>query len=84
MVYEYEKVFMTALHTKLKSKIRAGIDIRIYDDIIYVNIIRDGNVDYTYEIRNFSDKFLHDYTTDHAVCEVVSAYKKYLVVTHFY
>lgn len=81
--HEYAYIFMTLLHRKLKEKIKAGIHIGTYGDCIIVQIVLNGMVDYEYKIRDFSTKLLHDYTTDYAVYEIVTAYKKYILAKHF-
>lgn len=84
MLREYEYVFMTILHQKLKDRIKAGIHVGIHSDNIKVEIVLDGAVDFTYTIYDFSNKLLHDYTTEYAVYEIVAAYKKYVLAKHFY
>lgn len=81
---EYGIVFGKALHAKLKEKIKAGICVRVNsDDDLVVEIIRDGRIDYTYIIDNFSVKFLHGYSTDVAAYEIVSAYRKCILNRYF-
>lgn len=84
MLREYERDFMKILHQQLKEKIKAGIDVKIYDDVIKVKLYRNHELDFEYEIRDFSNKFLHGYSTRQAVDEIIRTYKKYIVATHFY
>ena len=75
---------MTILHQQLKERIKAGIDVKIYDDVIKVKLYRNHELDFEYEIRDFSDRFLNGYTTKQAVEEIIRVYKKYIVASHFY
>lgn len=84
MVQEHERIFMETLHRKLKEKVRAGVCVKIYDDTIKVQLIRDGEVVFDYNIYDFSDKFMHDYTTDMAVTAVINTYKTTILKQHFY
>ena len=84
MLHEYERDFMTILHQQLKEKIKAGIDVKIYDDVIKVKLYRNHELDFEYEIRDFSDKFLRGYTVNQAVEEVIRIYRRCIVTRYFY
>lgn len=76
---DYENLFSTALHQKLKEKIIGKIFIKVNrQDQLYISITRHDGIDYELYIENFSNKFLNGWTTDYAAYEVFEDYKKYI------
>lgn len=82
---EYKYDFAKLLHKKLKEKIRAGIEVRFVNgEELSVKIIRDREIDYSWTINEFSDKFFNGLDTDIIVYEIVAGYKKRVFAKHFY
>jgi hypothetical protein len=80
---EYEYLFSTALHHKLKEKIVGRIFTSIKNDKLQIDIQSYGGIDFRYEIDNFADRILNGWTTDYAVYEVEKAFKKHLNRLYF-
>ena len=81
---DYEYLFSTALHTKLKERIQGGIFVKVnWDDILVVKIKRqDGNT-FEYRFEDFSKKVLNGFTTDYAAYEVESEYQRFVLKQFF-
>lgn len=81
----YRQVFVTALHEKLKAKIKGGILVKVdRNDVLIVEIFRDHELDYQYTLDNFSTRFLYGLNSEYIAYEVVTGYKKRVLAKHFY
>lgn len=82
---DYEYIFSTSLHGKLKEKIYGRIFVKVtYDDKLFINIIREReDINFTMYINDFSAKILNGYTSEYAVYEVLKAYKKFILKKYF-
>lgn len=82
---EYEYLFVTNLHIKLKHVIDAAIFVKVtHDDQLYVEIKRFDLVFRGYICNDFSERIRNGYTTDYAVYEIVKEYKEFIHKIFFY
>lgn len=76
---DYEYLFATTLHAKLKEKIIGKIYVAVTrENALLVKIESFGNLTYSTTINNFSDKILNGYSTDYAAYEIVNQYRKFV------
>ena len=76
---DYERLFATALHAKLKKKIVWKIYVEVTrENVLLVKIESFGGLSYCTTIDNFSDKILNGFSTDYAAYEIVEQYKKFI------
>ncbi len=82
---DYGYVFSKTLHQKLKEKIYAGVHVKSTDDDkLEIIIARDSEgLLFKMEVDNFSDRLLHGYSTDYAVYEVLTRYRKFILNRYF-
>lgn len=81
---DYEYLFSTALHTKLKERIQGGIFVKFtWDDILIVKIKRQDGNNFEYRFENFSKRILNGFTTDYAAYEVESEYRRFVLKQFF-
>lgn len=82
----YEYVFATNLHEKLKGQIRGRIFVKVVsDDRLYVSIQRDvADKVFNLYINNFSDRILNGWSTDYAAYEIRQDYRKFIMKKYFY
>lgn len=79
MMADYEYLFVTALHAKLKEKIIGKIYVAVTrENALLVKIESFGGLSYSIAIDNFSDKILNGYSTDYAAYEIVNQYRKFI------
>lgn len=82
---EYEYLFSTNLHAKLKEKIVGKIFVKVtYNDELLIKINSYGNLECTIHIGNFSERILNGWSTDYAVYEVIKQYREFLNKKFFY
>lgn len=81
---DYDYVFTTMLHEKLKEKVIASVFCRVMPgDELYVKIESSGDLIFTITFENFSNKLLKGWTTDHAVYEIMKKYKSFILGRFF-
>lgn len=81
---DYEYLFSTNLHAKLKERIQGGIYVKVNDnDSLVVKIMRQDGNNFDVSFTDFSNKFLNGFTTDYAAYEVVKQYKKFVMKQFF-
>lgn len=81
---DYEYLFSTALHTKLKKRIQGVIFVKVTcDDILIVKIKRQDGNNFEYRFENFSKRILNGFTTDYAAYEVESEYRRFVLKQFF-
>lgn len=79
MMAEYEFIFGSTLRNKVAEKIVGGVKTWVTNDELHVSIrVEECCIKFEYVISNFSDKILHNFTTDYAAYEVINAYKAYI------
>lgn len=77
---DYEYLFSTALHEKLKEKIVGKIFTKITrNDEILVTVDTYEGLSFKMFIGNFSEKMLHGYSSDYAAYEVLKQYKAFVL-----
>ena len=67
---DYEYIFSTLLHKKLKEKIVGHIYVAVRNDILITEIKIDIS------INDFANKLVNGYSTDYAAYEIAKEYKK--------
>lgn len=81
---EYEYLFCTNLHSKLKEKIRGGIFIKVNEkDSLIVKIERKDGNNFDISFTDFSNRLTHGFSTDYAAYEVQKKYR-YFVMKQFF
>lgn len=76
---EYEQNFTMNIQQKLKTKIKGRIYVEVnWHDEIYVSIINTDNIKWEHRIVNFSERFLHGWSSEYAAYEIMSEYKKFV------
>lgn len=81
---DYEYLFSTMLHEKLKEKIQGGIFVKVNEnDSLIVKIERrDGN-NFNMSFTDFSNRFLNGLTTDYVAYEVTKKYRSFIMKQFF-
>ena len=82
MLKDYEWEFCTALHKKLKEKIKGRIFTTVKEDKLMVEVTM-GKVEYKIVFDNFTQRLNEGYTTDDVVRSVLSAYRNYIDGLYF-
>lgn len=82
---EYGYIFSTALHERLKKKVRAGVFVRSTDDDNCEIVIARKNEGFEFKmvIPDFSTKILNGYSTEYAAYEVLEKYRKFISNRYF-
>ena len=81
---DYECLFVTTLHGKLKEKINAAIYVAVKDDTLVIDIKKDGIIYTGRIVDNFSERIMHGYSTDYAMYEVIKDYRAFINKIFFY
>lgn len=81
---DYEYLFSVALHTKLKSKIKGKVWVKVFKNTLVVRINHMDDVNYEYILNNFSDRVLNGLGSDYIVYEVLQDYKQFVMSQYFY
>lgn len=83
-VYEIYRLSCIAIHGKLKEKINASINVRVYDDKLTV-VIRHGNDEpFLYEKSDWLDYCIAGKSKDSVIEEIYKTYRKYVLNRYFY
>ena len=81
---DYEYLFSTNLHAKLKERIQGGIYVKVNDnDSLVVKIMRNDGNNFDVSFTDFSNKFLNGFTTDYAAYEVQRKYRDFVMKQFF-
>ena len=81
---EYELLFSTTLHQKLKEKVIGTVYVKVNSmDRLYIYIRGNGDMEFKTYIDNFSDRIRNGWTTDYAVYEVLREYKNFIRNLYF-
>lgn len=73
---DYEYIFSTLLHKKLKEKIVGHIYVAVRNDILITEIDTIGGIKIDISINDFANKLVNGYSTDYAAYEIAKEYKK--------
>ena len=68
---DYEYLFSTNLHAKLKERIQGGIFVKV----------NENNFDMSF--TDFSNRMLNGFSTDYAAYEVTKKYQKFVMKQFF-
>lgn len=82
---DYEYLFSTSLHQKLKSKIVGKIHCKVDSELDYlvVDIQSFGGITYRHVIVNFSYRLVNGLSTEQAAYEIVGQYKRAVIDRYF-
>lgn len=81
---DYEYLFTTTLHQKLREKIVGKIFVKVTrNDELFAKIESYGGLEYRFYRSNFSESLLNGYTTDFAAYEVVTEFKRFIMNKYF-
>ncbi len=81
---DYEKIFTSNLHSKLKKKINGSVYCEVNQrNELYVRIRSSGDVFFEKRLDNFSDRLVSGYSTEYAMYDVISEYKKCVISKYF-
>lgn len=84
MIDEASYVFRRNLYEKLKSKIFGKIFCRVVnEDELFIHISRNDGTNFRMFIPNLSSRIWSGYSTDDAMYEVLTEYKKHVMRQHF-
>ena len=68
---DYEYLFSTNLHAKLKERIQGGIFVKVNEnDSLIVKIERKDGNNFDISFTDFSNRLIHGFSTDYAAYEV--------------
>lgn len=81
---DYEEIFATSLHTKLKEKIKGKIYCRIRNDQLYVSIENVNIKKFEVTVDNFATKLIYGFSVVDVANEVISKYTRYVHKYYFY
>lgn len=73
---DYEYIFSTLLHKKLKEKIVGHIYVAVRNDILITEIDTIGGIKIDISINDFANKLVNGYSTDYVAYEIAKEYKK--------
>lgn len=81
---EYEYLFCTNLHSKLREKIRGGIFIKVNEkDSLIVKIERKDGNNFDISFTDFSNRLIYGFSTDYAAYEVQKKISRFCYETIF-
>ena len=82
MLKDYEYAFCTALHKKLKEKIKGKIHTTVKNDQLLVKVTM-GKVEFQIGFDNFKRRLSEGFTTDIVMVDVIETYKTYINNLYF-
>lgn len=80
---DFEYLFSTELHRKLKEKIIGGIWVKVYHNELHVKITGHDGIEYEFVRENFNKRILNGYSSDYVVYEIVKEYKAFILDNYF-
>ena len=81
---DYEYLFTTNLHSKLKENIKGGIFAKVNEnDSLVVEIKRKDGNNFGVSFTDFSNRVIKGFTTEYAAYEVMKKYKKFVMSQFF-
>ena len=83
MMKDYEYLFATTLHAKIKDEIIGRVYVTVVDDEIRINIESSNGIKYVYTQDGFAERFRNGWTTEYAAFEVLREYRKYIIKKYF-
>lgn len=79
-----EKVFTKALKEQLRQKIRGVISVHIVDDMLIVDIRRNGSTPWRYTIKNIAVQLSVGLSSRIVAGVIAKQYKNYILKTYFH
>ncbi len=81
---DYEQLFAMNLHQKLRERVKGKVFCVVnQNNILVVKIKSRGDWKFSMEFDNFSDRFLNGFTTDYAMYDILSKYRKFITNRYF-
>lgn len=81
---DYEYLFSTELHKRLKEKVKGKVWVKIYHDELHVNIIPDANGElYEFVMTDMSSRILNGLSTSYIVYDILKDYRNYVNKQYF-
>lgn len=81
---DYEYLFSTNLHAKLKERIQGGIFVKVNEnDSLVIKITRRDENNFDMSFTDFSNRMLNGFSTDYAAYEVTKKYQKFVMKQFF-
>lgn len=81
---DYEYLFSTELHKRLKEKVKGKVWVKIYHDELHVNIIPDENGElYEFVMTDMASRILNGLSTSYIVYDILKDYRNYVNKQYF-
>ena len=81
---DYEYLFSTELHKRLKEKVKGKVWVKIYHDELHVNIIPDENGElYEFVMTDMASRILNGLSTSYIVYDIIKDYRNYVNKQYF-
>ena len=81
---DYEYLFSTELHKRLKEKVKGKVWVKIYHDELHVNIIPDKNGElYELVMTDMAYRILNGLSTSYIVYDILKDYRNYVNKQYF-
>lgn len=81
---DYEYLFSTNLHAKLKERIQGGIFVKVNEnDSLVIKITRRDENNFDMSFTDFSNRMLNGFSTDYAAYEATKKYQKFVMKQFF-
>lgn len=81
---DYEYLFSTELHKRLKEKVKGKVWVKIYHDELHVNIIPNENGElYEFVMTDMSSRILNGLSTSYIVYDILKDYRNYVNKQYF-
>lgn len=81
---DYEYLFSTELHKRLKEKVKGKVWVKIYHDELHVNIIPDENGElYEFVMTDIASRILNGLSTSYIVYDILKDYRNYVNKQYF-
>ena len=81
---DYEYLFSTGLHKRLKEKVKGKVWVKIYHDELHVSIIPDENGElYEFVMTDMSSRILNGLSTSYIVYDILKDYRNYVNKQYF-
>ena len=82
---DYEPIICYESTSKIeRERVKGKVFCEVtQNNILVVEIKSRGDWKFSMEFDNFSDRFLNGFTTDYAMCDVLSKYRKFITNRYF-
>ena len=79
---EYEYLFSTELHSKLKEKVKGKVWVKVYNDELHVKI-ENQDISYEFVEEDLSTKILNGLSSEYIVYSILKDYRIFLNNLYF-